>query len=55
MPMNGGNMNGIVGFDTLESQYSIYNPNKLNIQQNDDTKFKNIPHDDLRKPIIYEN
>ena len=55
MPMNGGNMNGIVGFDTLESQYSIYSPNKLNIQQNDDNKFKNIPHDDLRKPIIYEN
>ena len=55
IPMNGGNMNGIVGFDTLESQFAIYSPNKLNIQTVDDNKFKNIPHDDLRKPIIYEN
>ena len=55
LPMNGGNMNGIVGFDTLESQFAIYGTNKLNIQTVDDNKFKNIPHDDLRKPIIYEN
>ena len=55
LPMNGGNMNGIVGFDTLESQFAIYNINKLNIETVDDNKFKNIPHDDLRKPIIYEN
>jgi len=55
LPMNGGNMNGIIGFDTLESQFAIYNPNKLNLQTVNDDKFDNIPHDDLRKPIIYEN
>jgi len=55
IPMNGGTMNGITGFDSLESQFSLYNPNKLNLQNIDDTKFNNIPHDDLRKPIVYEN
>jgi hypothetical protein len=55
LPMNGGQMNGIVGFDSLESQFAIYNPNKLNLQTSAENKFINIPHDDLRKPIIYEN
>lgn len=55
LPMNGGTMNGIVGFDGLESQFAIYNPNKLNLQTVNENKFNNIPHDDLRKPIIYEN
>lgn len=56
LPMNGGKMNGIFGFDSLESQFAIYNPNKLNLQTvNDNDNLKNIPHDDLRKPIIYEN
>ena len=55
LPMNGGQMNGIFGFDSLESQFAIYNPNKLTLQTVNDDKFKNIPHDDLRKPIIYEN
>jgi len=55
LPMNGGNMNGIIGFDSLESQFAIYNPNKLNLQTSVENKFNNIPHDDLRKPIIYEN
>jgi hypothetical protein len=55
LPMNGGIMNGIVGFDSLESQFAIYNPNKLNLQSVNDEKFNNIPHDDLRKPIVYEN
>jgi hypothetical protein len=55
LPMNGGAMNGIFGFDSLESQFAIYNPNKLTLETVDDNKFKNIPHDDLRKPIIYEN
>ena len=55
IPMNGGSMNGIVGFDSLESQFSIYNPNKLNLQDANSNNFNNIPHDDLRKPIIYEN
>ena len=55
LPMNGGNMNGIIGFDNLESQFAMYNPNKLNLQTVNDDKFSNIPHDDLRKPIVYEN
>jgi hypothetical protein len=55
LPMNGGKINGIVGFDSLESQFAIYNPNKLNLQVNTEDKFNNIPHDDLRKPIVYEN
>jgi hypothetical protein len=55
LPMNGGVMNGIVGFDSLESQFAIYNPNKLNLQSVNDDSFNNIPHDDLRKPIVYEN
>jgi hypothetical protein len=55
LPMNGGKMNGIYGFDNLESQFAVYNPNKLNLQTVSDDKFNNIPHDDLRKPIIYED
>ena len=55
MPMNGGSMNGIIGFDSLESQFAMYNPNKLNLQSVNDKKFDNIPHNDLRKPIVYEN
>jgi len=55
LPMNGGNMNGIIGFDNLESQFAIYNPNKLNLQSVNEDKFQNIPHDDLRKPIVYED
>lgn len=55
LPMNGGAMNGVFGFDSLESQFAVYNPNKLNLQSVKDQNFNNIPHDDLRKPIIYEN
>ena len=55
LPMNGGQMNGIIGFDSLESQFAIYNPNKLNLQSANDNNFENIPHNDLRKPIVYEN
>lgn len=50
LPMNGGGMNGIIGFDSLESQFAMFNPNKSN-----SSEFNNIPHNDLRKPIIYEN
>ena len=55
LPMNGGKMNGIIGFDSLESQFAMYNPNKLNLQTADANNFDNIPHNDLRKPIVYEN
>jgi len=55
LPMNGGPLGGIVGFDELESQFAIYNPNKLNIETANKSNFNNIPHDDLRKPVVYEN
>jgi hypothetical protein len=55
LPMNGGNINGFVGFDSLESQFASFNPNKLNLQEADSPNFKNVTHDDLRKPIVYEN
>jgi hypothetical protein len=51
--MNGGKMGEIVGFDGIESQYadfgSILSPKDSSDQKNPD----NIPHDDLRKPVVY--
>ena len=57
LPMNGGLMNGIGGFDNLESQFASFGSagTSLNLQQANDSNFKNIPHDDLRKPIVYNN
>ena len=48
--MNGGSMNGIIGFDGLESQYAGFGSN-LNLEENKQN-FENIPHDDLRKPVV---
>lgn len=48
--MNGGSMNGIIGFDGLESQYAGFGSN-LNFTDNKQN-FENIPHDDLRKPVV---
>lgn len=62
LPMNGGSMNGIYGFDNLESQFASFNDSvtgvhanqqKLDLQPSTDNNFKNIPHNDLRKPIVY--
>ncbi len=55
LPMNGGNMGGIVGFDSLESQFQLFNGGELNMQPTNSANFDIIPHDDLRKPIVYEN
>lgn len=56
LPMNGGSIGGgIVGFDCLESQFSQFAPATLQFQPSDSNNFQTIPHDDLRKPIIYEN
>lgn len=49
--MNGGDMNGIIGFDGLESQYADFG-SMLNISENNKPHNNNIPHDDLRKPIV---
>ena len=48
--MNGGSMNGIIGFDGLESQYAGFGSN-LNFTDNKQN-YENIPHDDLRKPVV---
>jgi len=55
LPMNGGKMGNVFGFDQLESQFAIYNPNKMTLETSESSNFKNIPHDDLRKPVVYEN
>jgi len=55
LPMNGGSMQGIFGFDSLESSFAEYGLVKGDIESNKDSNFKNIPHDDLRKPIVYED
>ena len=55
-PMNGGQMSGIVGFDTLDSQFAVYDKNSLLIQSmNKDSEY-NVNYKDLRKPAIkYQN
>jgi len=49
--MNGGSMNGIVGFDGLESQYSNFG-SVFDLKKNDKPEYNEIPHDDLRKPVV---
>ena len=51
--MNGGKMGGIVGFDGLESQFADFG-SLLHTKDNSNQKNEdNIPHDDLRKPVVY--
>ena len=54
VPMNGGVMGSIVGFDGLESQYANFS-DFFKLGNDDKEKFENVPHDDLRKPIIYSD
>ena len=49
--MNGGTMNGIMGFDGLESQYADFG-SALTMTKDNKNDFENVPHDDLRKPVI---
>ena len=49
--MNGGDMNGIIGFDGLESQYANFGA-PLTMTNDDKSQYNNIPHDDLRKPVV---
>ena len=55
--MNGGAMGGVMGnvtgFNTLESQFANFADLKLNLQQATHNNFNNVPHNDLRKPIVY--
>tara|TARA_A100001015_G_C15025240_1_gene730128 strand:- start:1638 stop:2351 length:714 start_codon:yes stop_codon:yes gene_type:complete len=53
-PMNGGKMGSIVGFDGLESQFANFS-DYFKLKETDDQKFNNVPHDDLRKPVVYNN
>jgi hypothetical protein len=55
LPMNGGSMSGIYGFDSLESSFADYSLVQGDMQSEKHMNFKNIPYDDLRKPIVYEN
>ena len=54
LPMNGGDINGIVGYDSLDGQYGLYddNPNASGASCNSDTLDININSNDLRKPDI---
>ena len=52
--MNGGSMNGIVGFDGLEGSYANFG-HPMNMKQDEKSSYENIPHDDLRKPIVYND
>jgi hypothetical protein len=49
--MNGGDMNGIIGFDGLESQYADFG-SPLAMTNSEKPQYNNIPHDDLRKPVV---
>lgn len=55
LPMNGGSMNGIFGYDGLESQFSSFASQVMDLQPASDNNFQNIPHNDLRKPIVYSD
>jgi len=54
LPMNGGNMGNIVGFDSLDGQYGLYddNENATGESCSSDGMNLNIPSNDLRKPDI---
>ena len=50
LPMNGGEMSGIYGFDELESQFAVFDKTRIGPTGNE---FNNIAQNDLRKPIVY--
>jgi len=54
LPMNGGEIGGVVGFNNLEGQYGIYDDNDLN-QKNCklDGMENHLNSNDLRKPDIF--
>ena len=53
-PMNGAAMNGIVGFDGLESQYADFG-SFFKLETNTKQPIETLPHDDLRKPVVYND
>jgi hypothetical protein len=56
LPMNGGNMNGIVGYDDGNSLYADYSltTSLINLTtKSGETPKENVPRNDLRLPAVY--
>ena len=56
LPMNGGNMNGIVGYDDDNSLYADYSltTSVINLTtKSGETPKENVPRNDLRLPAVY--
>ena len=53
LPMNGGMFGSIVGVDDSEGLFGSYDANAVAIKQCAKEVIAKIPHDDLRKPIVY--
>ncbi len=53
LPMNGGMFGSIVGLDSSESLYSPYEGGAVSMKKCAQEVIARVPHNDLRKPIIY--
>ncbi len=53
LPMNGGMFGSIVGLDSNEGLYSSYNSGNAVFKKCAQENISQIPHNDLRKPIVY--
>ena len=53
LPMNGGMFGSIVGLDNSESLYSSFDGSAVSFKKCAEEVVARIPHDDLRKPIVY--
>ncbi len=53
LPMNGGMFGSIVGLDSSESLYSSFDGAAVSFKKCAEEVVARIPHDDLRKPIVY--
>ncbi len=53
LPMNGGMFGSIVGLDSSESLYSSFDGSAVSFKKCAEEVVARIPHDDLRKPIVY--
>ena len=53
LPMNGGMFGSIVGLDSMEGLYSSYDGGAMSIKKCGQEVVADVPHNDLRKPIVY--
>jgi hypothetical protein len=53
LPMNGGMFGSIVGLDSSESLYSSFDGSAVSFKKCAEEVVARIPHNDLRKPIVY--